>query len=62
MIEKMKAFVKQKDICVLATSSADALPHCSLMAYVVDEQCEDAYMATYKSTLTCQPGDVLFPV
>jgi nitroimidazol reductase NimA-like FMN-containing flavoprotein (pyridoxamine 5'-phosphate oxidase superfamily) len=38
------------DICVLTTASADAVPHCSLMAYVFDEACRKIYMATHRST------------
>ncbi|MGD8226245.1 MAG: pyridoxamine 5'-phosphate oxidase family protein [Desulfobacteraceae bacterium] len=47
MLEEMKALVKKKDICVLATSSADR-PHCSLMAYVTDEDCREIYMVTHR--------------
>jgi nitroimidazol reductase NimA-like FMN-containing flavoprotein (pyridoxamine 5'-phosphate oxidase superfamily) len=46
----MKALVKENDIWVLATASADAGPYCSLMAYVCDEVCRKIYMATYRST------------
>ncbi len=49
MLEKMKALVKEKDICVLATVSAGH-PHCSLMAYVTDEDCREIYMVTYKKS------------
>ena len=49
MIEKMKALAKQRDMCVLATV-ADGIPHCSLMAYVTDEDCREIYMATNKKT------------
>ena len=50
MLATMKALVKEKDICVLATASADAVPYCSLMAYVCDEACRKIYMATHNST------------
>jgi len=50
MLTTMKALVKEKDICVLATASADAVPHCSLMAYICDEACRKIYMATHRST------------
>ena len=50
MLATMKALVKEKDICVLATSSIDAVPHCSLMVYVCDEACRNIYMATNRST------------
>ena len=49
MIEKMKALAKQWDMCVLATV-ADGIPHCSLMAYVTDEDCREIYMVTKKKT------------
>ena len=49
MLEKMKALIKEKDICVLATTSADK-PHCSLMVYVTDEDCREIYMVTYRQT------------
>ena len=50
MFEKIKALVKEKDICVLSTVSEDARPHCSLMAYVSDEKCREIYMATHSAT------------
>lgn len=49
MIEKMKALVRQKDTCVLATVS-DKSPHCSLMAYVTDNDCREIYMLTNRQT------------
>jgi len=49
MIEKMKALAKQRDMCVLATV-AGGIPHCSLMAYVTDEDCREIYMVTNKKT------------
>ena len=49
MLEKMKALVKEKDICVLATVSG-AEPHCSLMSYVTDDHCREIYMVTHKNT------------
>ena len=49
MIEKMKALVKRKDICVLATVSENS-PHCSLMAYVTDNDCSEIYMVTNRQT------------
>jgi general stress protein 26 len=51
MLEKMKALVREKDICVLSTVSQDATPHCSLMAYIADEECSEIYMATHRSTM-----------
>jgi len=49
MLERMKALAKEKDICVLATASENQ-PHCSLMAYVTDDDCREIYMVTYKDT------------
>ena len=49
MLKEMKALVKDKNICVLATA-AGGKPHCSLMAYVTDENCEEIYMVTLRST------------
>ncbi|MBN1850383.1 MAG: pyridoxamine 5'-phosphate oxidase family protein [Deltaproteobacteria bacterium] len=49
MIEKMKGLIKQKDMCVLATAF-DNRPHCSLMAYVTDDDCGEFYMATGRET------------
>ena len=47
MLESMKALVREKDICVLATVSNDT-PHCSLMAYVADKDCREIYMVTQR--------------
>lgn len=49
MIERMKALVKQKDICVLATASENK-PHCSLMAYTINKECSEIFMVTYRDT------------
>jgi nitroimidazol reductase NimA-like FMN-containing flavoprotein (pyridoxamine 5'-phosphate oxidase superfamily) len=49
MLEEMKALAKKKDTCVLATVSGTR-PHCSLMAYVTDEDCTEVYMVTHKDT------------
>jgi len=54
MLEKMKVLVRGKDICVLSTVSQDATPHCSLMAYVANEECREIYMATHSSTMKYQ--------
>jgi general stress protein 26 len=51
MLEKIKALVRGKDMCVLSTVSENVTPHCSLMAYVSDEECREIYMATYRSTM-----------
>lgn len=49
MIEIMKKLAKEQDICVLATVSGEK-PHCSLMAYVTDDDCREIYMATHRGT------------
>ena len=49
MIEKMKNFIRKKNICVLSTASGNK-PYCSLMAYVTDATCKEVYMVTHKNT------------
>lgn len=49
MLDKMKALVREKDICVLATVS-DNKPHCSLMAYTTNSEGTEIYMVTHKET------------
>ena len=49
MLEKMRQLAREKDICVLATVSGGK-PHCSLMAYVVDDTCREMYMVTHKQS------------
>jgi nitroimidazol reductase NimA-like FMN-containing flavoprotein (pyridoxamine 5'-phosphate oxidase superfamily) len=49
MLEKMKELIRSQDICVLATA-CDNEPHCSLMAYVIDDHCREIYMVTHRST------------
>lgn len=49
MLDKMKALLRSKDICVLATVSGSK-PHCSLMAYTADDECREVYMVTNKQT------------
>jgi len=49
LLEKMKELVRSKDICVLATASGEK-PHCSLMAYVADDDCREIYMVTGRNT------------
>lgn len=48
-LQEMKKLVREKDICVLATTLGDK-PHCSLMAYVTDEDVSNIYMATQRNT------------
>jgi len=49
MLEKMKSLVREHDTCVLATVS-EGRPHCSLMAYAVDDACGEIYMVTPRTT------------
>jgi nitroimidazol reductase NimA-like FMN-containing flavoprotein (pyridoxamine 5'-phosphate oxidase superfamily) len=49
MLAEMKALAREKRICVLATV-AGRKPHCSLMAYVTDENCTEMYLVTHKNT------------
>jgi nitroimidazol reductase NimA-like FMN-containing flavoprotein (pyridoxamine 5'-phosphate oxidase superfamily) len=49
MLAEMKALAREQNICVLATVGGRK-PHCSLMAYVTDENCTDIYMVTHKNT------------
>ena len=49
MLEKMKHFVKEENMCVLSTVSKNK-PYCSLMAYITDATCEEIYMVTHKNT------------
>lgn len=49
MLEKMKNFVKKKNVCVFSTVSGNK-PYCSLMAYITDATCEEIYMVTHKNT------------
>jgi nitroimidazol reductase NimA-like FMN-containing flavoprotein (pyridoxamine 5'-phosphate oxidase superfamily) len=49
ILEKMKSLVRGHDTCVLATVS-EGRPHCSLMAYAVDDACGEIYMVTPRTT------------
>ena len=49
MLDEMKTLAKHRDMCVLATVAGQK-PYCSLMAYVTDENCEEIYMVTHKTT------------
>ena len=49
MLPEMKKLVQKKDLCVLATVSGSR-PHCSLRAYVADEDCRKIYMVTLGDT------------
>jgi len=49
MIEFIKNVIKSQEMCVLATS-ADKLPHTSLMAYVADIEVQNVYMITHRNT------------
>ena len=49
MLDRIKALVREKDMCVLATVSNNR-PHCSLMAYIANDACTEIYMVTFKDT------------
>jgi len=49
VIQKMKALVRAKDSCVLATVSSGK-PHCSLMSYITDPECREIFMVTHSHT------------
>jgi general stress protein 26 len=49
MLEKIKDFVRNKNIAVLSTASGNK-PRCSLMAYITNETCEEIYMVSHKNT------------
>jgi nitroimidazol reductase NimA-like FMN-containing flavoprotein (pyridoxamine 5'-phosphate oxidase superfamily) len=49
MIERMKALVRERNTCVLATAWENS-PHCSLMSYVTDPDCRTIYMVTHRQT------------
>ena len=53
MLEIMKDVIRYQDMCVLATVSGSK-PHCSLMAYVTDNDCRNIYMITLKDTTKYQ--------
>jgi len=48
MQETIRTLVQQRNICVLATAEGNK-PHCSLMAYIADEDCRTIYLATHRS-------------
>jgi nitroimidazol reductase NimA-like FMN-containing flavoprotein (pyridoxamine 5'-phosphate oxidase superfamily) len=50
MLDKMKELIRRMSSCVLATTDG-TVPHCSLMAYTVDHECENFYLATPRDTL-----------
>jgi nitroimidazol reductase NimA-like FMN-containing flavoprotein (pyridoxamine 5'-phosphate oxidase superfamily) len=49
MLDEMKALIRAKDVCVLATVSGGE-PHCSLMSYVTDDDCREFFMMTQRGT------------
>ena len=49
MIETMTQLLREKSVCVLATVAAGR-PHCSLMAYAVNDAATDMYLATLRTT------------
>ncbi len=49
MLSMMNDLLRSKNTCVLATCTAD-IPHCSLMAYTVSDDCREILMATHTGT------------
>lgn len=49
MIDRIKQLILENDMCVLATSR-DNKPHCSLMAYLPNQEADVIYMVTRKET------------
>lgn len=49
MLEKIKALIRDNDMCVLATMSLNG-PHASLMAYTCSSDCAEIYLATPRQT------------
>ncbi len=49
MIEKMKALVRERKTCVLATVG-DGGPHCSLMSYAAAPDGAEIFMVTHRQT------------
>ncbi len=49
MLDVIEALIRNNKTCVLATS-ADNKPHCSLMAYTVNETCREMYLITHRTT------------
>lgn len=47
--EKVKSLIREKNVCTLATVF-EGEPHCSLMAYISDDDCRNIYMITHKQT------------
>jgi nitroimidazol reductase NimA-like FMN-containing flavoprotein (pyridoxamine 5'-phosphate oxidase superfamily) len=45
MREKVRALIREKATCVLATASENR-PHCSLMAYATNSSCDEIYLMT----------------
>ena len=43
--EKIKAFIRKQDTCVLATA-AENQPYCSLMTYATNDSCNEIYLMT----------------
>lgn len=49
MLDEIKALIRKKDVCVLATVSGGE-PHCSLMSYVTDDDCRNFFLITHRDT------------
>lgn len=49
MLDEIKALARSQSLCVLATADGGK-PHCSLMAYIISDDCRRICMFTPKST------------
>ena len=49
LLDRIKALVRDKEMCVMATVSGSE-PYCSLMAYAVGDDCREIYMVTHRKT------------
>ena len=45
VLETIHSLIRTNDVCVLSTVF-EGKPHCSLMSYVVDDECREFYMIT----------------
>lgn len=48
-MDEILEILRKEDMCVLATVS-EGIPHCSLMAYITDEEGPAIYMITHNNT------------
>ena len=49
MQDTIRSLLLERNIWVLATAEGNR-PHCSLMAYIADDDCRTIYLATHRNT------------